>query len=530
MYSGVDVNLAVMYPHKAHTLQFVCGLGPRKAPTMLNKISRISNGGRLESREMLVKKGICSKQIFMNSASFLRIKAVHFQRRQGEESLLDVLDDTRIHPEDYGLARKMAADSIEVDEELDEEENPSLHVQDLMEGDVNRLDSLLLDDYADELERRLGEPKRIALNEIKDELKQPYRERRRRFTPPSVDRVFTMLTGMTDETLRRDMLIACRVERVTDRVVRVVVGSGLDGFIYAKNLSDNGSMGQTPADHGVYEGKVLKCRVVEVQKDKLSVELSARPSEVEYGANEEVRRDECFDYKCEKKDAMEREAKVRSVVVGRKEISVSHPKFVKCGSEEAERMMEGKEVGWYLLRPSGKGPRHLSVTWKVAVGRACHLDVVDMGGGGKMGWSIDNRKFGELDELLVVYLDPLIRNVREVLECAKFSGRERNAMLGVLKGDTETFRKSSYGICGSEDPLKFYFCYCNVGGRGKYDHLIVRPEGFMFRERVYGRVSEVIVGFKKGEERRARERSAGRGGGRNGEARSGARPDERRRR
>jgi transcription elongation factor SPT6 len=425
MDSGVDINLAVMYPHKAHTLQFVCGLGPRKAPTMLNKISRISNGGRLESRNMLVEKGICARQIFMNCASFLRIKAVHFQKRQGEESLLDVLDDTRIHPEDYDLARKMAADSIEADEELDEEENPSLHVQDLMEGDVNRLDSLLLDDYADELERRLGEPKRIALNEIKDELfKEPYRERRRRFMPPSVDRVFTMLTGMTDETLKRDMLIACRVERVTDRVVRVVVGSGLDGFIYVKNLSDHGSMAQTPADHGVYEGKVLKCRVVEVQKDKLSVELSARPSETDYGNNESVKRDECFDYNCEKKDSIEREEKVRKVVTSqRKEIFVSHPKFVKCGSLEAERMMDGKEVGSYLLRPSGKGPRHLSITWKVAEGKFSYIDVVDMGGAGKMGWSIDTRVFSELEELLVTFLDPLIRNVREFMDIQSIRAR-----------------------------------------------------------------------------------------------------------
>ena len=54
----------------------------------------------------------------------------------------------------------MAADAIEADEELDEEideeENPSLHVQDLMDGDLNRLDSLMLDEYADELEGRLG--------------------------------------------------------------------------------------------------------------------------------------------------------------------------------------------------------------------------------------------------------------------------------------------------------------------------------------------------------------------------------------
>jgi transcription elongation factor SPT6 len=381
-FSGVDINLAVMFPHKAHTLQFVCGMGPRKAPTMLNKISRISNGGRLESRSALIKNRICSKQIFLNSSSFLRVKAIHFQRRIGEESLLDVLDDTRIHPEDYELARKMAADAIEADEELDDDENPSLHVQDLMEGDVHRLDSLLLDDYADELERRLGEPKRIALNEIKDELKEPYRERRRRFTPPSVERIFTMLTGMTDETLRRDMLVACRVARVTDRVVRVIVGTGLDGFIFPSNLADHGQSGQTPQDHGVYEGKVLKCRVVEVQKDKLAVELSAKPSEVDYGPNEEVFRDQNFDYDCEKKDENIRagivyglisEGKQRTVQPEKKMIQLTHPKFQKITCEQAERILDEKDLDYYLIRPSGKGPRHCSISWKIAQGKATHF-------------------------------------------------------------------------------------------------------------------------------------------------------------
>ena len=69
----------------------------------------------------------------------------------------------------------MASDSIEAEEQLEEGDNLSLHVIELMEGDVDRLDLLLLDDYAEELERSLGEPKKTCLSEIKSELKGPYR-------------------------------------------------------------------------------------------------------------------------------------------------------------------------------------------------------------------------------------------------------------------------------------------------------------------------------------------------------------------
>ena len=170
---GVDVNLAAMYPHKAHSLQFVSGLGPRKAQAFLTKIQRL--GGKIDSRNSLVKEHFCQSQIFMNCSAFIRIRRYHFQNRKRGDEMWDILDDTRIHPENYDLARKMASDSIEAEEQLEEGDNLSLHVIELMEGDVDRLDLLLLDDYAEELERSLGEPKKTCLSEIKSELKGPYR-------------------------------------------------------------------------------------------------------------------------------------------------------------------------------------------------------------------------------------------------------------------------------------------------------------------------------------------------------------------
>lgn len=276
IFSGVDVNLAAMHTHKAHTLQFVSGLGPRKAQAMITKINQL--GGKLESRASLIKERICGSQIFMNASSFLRIRRYHFIQK-GDE-MWDVLDDTRIHPEDYDLARKMAADAIEVEEPLEEDENPSLYVQDLMDGDRDKLDLLLLDDYAIELEKSLNEPKRITLNEIKNELKNPYRERRQRFHPPTIDRIFSMFTHETDTTLYPNMIVACRVIRVLERLVKVALNSGLDGLIHIKNM-DAGDVA-TVAELGFYEDQVLKCRVLNVVKDRFMVELSVKQDDV-YG-------------------------------------------------------------------------------------------------------------------------------------------------------------------------------------------------------------------------------------------------------
>jgi transcription elongation factor SPT6 len=104
--------------------------------------------------------------VFLNSASFLRIRRRYFADFNNASDH-DILDDTRIHPEDYELARKMAADALEIDDVLDSEDNDSQNVWELMTTKPDRLDDLLLDDYAVELERSNNTKKRyVSLNSL----------------------------------------------------------------------------------------------------------------------------------------------------------------------------------------------------------------------------------------------------------------------------------------------------------------------------------------------------------------------------
>lgn len=49
---GVDVHRCLEYPYTANMLQFVCGLGPRKAANLLKVLKQ--NDNLLESRTKLV--------------------------------------------------------------------------------------------------------------------------------------------------------------------------------------------------------------------------------------------------------------------------------------------------------------------------------------------------------------------------------------------------------------------------------------------------------------------------------------------
>ncbi|KAJ3175730.1 Transcription elongation factor spt6 [Irineochytrium annulatum] len=281
-FNGVDINEAAnpLLKHRSYTLQFVSGLGPRKAQHLISRIAKLVQrynveGGKLPSRLSLIGGGVSKRfgiimtsTIFMNCASFLRVRAKHISQNH------DVLDDTRIHPEDYDLARKMAADALEIDD-VDEEDvkqgDPSPYVRKLMEEQPESLNLLMLDDYAKELERVNHEPKRITLNEIKAELMSPYRDRRRRFTPATNGEVFTMLTSETlNDTLRPGVVVSCRIAKVLDRFIKVTLNCGIDGTIQLHRL---------PSDKGIHEfieGEYVQAAVVSVDPSRFIADVDAR--------------------------------------------------------------------------------------------------------------------------------------------------------------------------------------------------------------------------------------------------------------
>lgn len=88
---GVDVNKAVDHKHAAHVLQFVAGLGPRKASHLISHIFKIA---RLPDRP--AAEAILGAHVFTNAAGFLRILERYFPNEEWYP-----LDDTRIHPDDY---------------------------------------------------------------------------------------------------------------------------------------------------------------------------------------------------------------------------------------------------------------------------------------------------------------------------------------------------------------------------------------------------------------------------------------------
>lgn len=312
-------------------------------------------------------------KIFLNASAFLRIvqdsEPKPPKNRHGEEiDVPDPLDSTRVHPEDYELARKMATDALELDEEDIHDEHPSHVVSQIMREDDSekKLDELNLDDFAVNMYRTNQDKKRHTLNVIREELLRPYGEKRSDFVLPTDWEVVTMLTGETTRTLRTGLIVSVQAVRVKDNFVVVRLDSGIEGTINKRYLTDSGLAPPQVVKQGqTLSGVVIDVKL-ELQTDSITVDLSARETDVNAGDSQfrRVKHDEAWNHHQHDKDS-EMQARKKRAEVDRTRRVIKHPNFHNFNSQQAEQYLEKQQRGDVVIRPSSKGASHLAVTWKV---------------------------------------------------------------------------------------------------------------------------------------------------------------------
>jgi len=311
-------------------------------------------------------------KIFLNASGFLRV--IHDREmkpgkyRPDDETAPDPLDDTRIHPEDYELARKMATDALELDEEDIHDEHPSQVVTVIM-NDKDRERKLLelnLDEFAISLYEANHDQKRHTLNVIREELLKPFAEKRQKFVLPTDWDILTMLSGETPKTLQVGLIVSALVFRIQKESVNVRLDSGIEGVISVQYLTDNT---QNPFDV-VKKGQTITGVVVEtifqLDHDEFSVALSCRPEDLAGGDRvfRHVKHDPMWDGGRYEKDQDMLTRKKRAETDRTRRV-IKHPNFHNFNTAQAETYLEKQQRGDVVIRPSSKGINHLAVTWKV---------------------------------------------------------------------------------------------------------------------------------------------------------------------
>jgi transcription elongation factor SPT6 len=183
---------------------------------------------------------------------------------------MDPLDDTRIHPESYELAKNLAETAYtehqEANHEEVEEEILEMAVEHVKDNPV-LLTNVDVQKYSDMVEERDGISKFYTLQDIVNELLHGYKEWRYPYRPPSEEELFTLMTGETDETIGLGRLVTVRVKEITPRGIKCDVGNGLPGFIQKEDFSDEIDPDQDlDLRELVPVGSMITCRIKNIRK------------------------------------------------------------------------------------------------------------------------------------------------------------------------------------------------------------------------------------------------------------------------
>ena len=226
---GVEVNTA-----SVSLLSHVSGLGPKLAE---NIVAHRDENGPFQKRSQLKKVPRVGQKAFEQAAGFLRI-----------HDGVDPLDASAVHPESYGIVRKMAADL-------------SCSVKELIQRPDLR-DSIHLDRYVTET---VGLP---TLTDILNELAKPGRDPRESFE------VFSFAEGINEmKDLVEGMSLPGIITNVVNFGAFVDIGVHQDGLVHISQLADK--FVKDPATI-VKVGQQVTVTVMEVDKARNRIALSMK--------------------------------------------------------------------------------------------------------------------------------------------------------------------------------------------------------------------------------------------------------------
>ncbi|CAH8518604.1 unnamed protein product [Heterobilharzia americana] len=459
---GVDVNRCLSHPHTSGVIQFISGLGPRKGLHMLKILKHKKT--HLTNRMQLVTMIEFGPRVVINCAGFIKIDTASVRDLDADD--VDLLDSTRVHPESYDLAKKMAVDALEYDDT--EECDPTVALEEIVHSPA-RLRELDLDAFAEELKRQEHGDKHITLYDIRKELNHRYRDYREPYQSGNPESIFSMVTHETPETLHVGRLVECRILSVATRRprpeqldnanptkneinglwmcpfcrqdnfqllnhvwshfdnnecpgqpvgLRVQLDNGIDGFIPLKFMDSPEKLFER-----TQPGSLVQCRVTKIDITRFNVELTCKTTELKDERHMwRPRQDAFYDYEREERDIRtEEEAMAKAKAKTNPYMSrlIFHPYFKNISYDQLAVMEPELEPGAIIIRPSRKGTDHLTVSWKVDDRIMQHIDVVEKEKTNNFSLGklliIGDEEFEDLDEIVARHVQPMVSLVRDIM-------------------------------------------------------------------------------------------------------------------
>jgi transcription elongation factor SPT6 len=516
---GVDINDAWRYSHLSGTLQFVPGLGPRKAKGLIKTIEL--SGKSVDRRTGDLKDMLVGQEgsdvVYVNSIAYLRI--VHRYENEGAP-----LDNSRIHPSDSVFAYKIAVDALE---NVRHEMVP----QDDKENEINEMiRTAMLEDYRDDVVRvevegmarvwkeNYNEEKLKTLISLKEEMLHPFKELREKAESLTDKEAFEIYSGESDDSLPNGKLMKGVVRSAGKNGVRVDMEDGvLSGFIRRDMLSDREI---DKVESVTNAGYPIAARLMQVNYDRWELELSSRQSDLDdhkfesyvnlqekhpylkwRAAEAEKLKFEEEKYEAEKARAKRRERQGVSTMR-----VVDHPSFRNFTVDAVAKALEDAPCGEAIFRPSTKGLDFLTLSFKGLKDQVVHVVVVEkekpnpLALGRRLSIKGFNaEEYEDLDEVIARYVNPVAQYMNMLSQHRRFCPLAEAEVEALVREEKKNDPKTIAYRIGIDEKNPGWFKIFFVPNENTVHHEVIslRPTGFRLRSRGFGSITEMLTWWKK---------------------------------
>lgn len=550
---GVAINELILPGTKQAMLSYVSGFGPQSAAQVAKKI-----GNKwLLSRSELITQYDLGRRMFTNAAGFIRITPERAGKGSGnkkksaplQSQLIEPLDGTRIHPESYELARKMAADALELDDPTtmkrrqdifgdddDESHDDSDRTASILTTAIlqimkepKKLDELLLEDYANEIEKLTHLPKLTTLQEIKSELQGPFPDPRSKIdinqlTP--INQVIKMLTGKDESWWYHGRPVVVKLLNPTSRKL----GSLIEANSLIVGISDD-------IPRNIRPGTPTNAYLVRIDLNRLIIDVSLkRPANLEELLMKNVNFDPFYNFKRSNQHKQQQQQQQQSNSQSQDSQSapsvpstrqLNHPAFRAFNREEAETYLAVSPAGEFLIRPSsqkrvgGEIPGDLTLTWKVGPSLFSHVPLGELDRPSGQDWNLGRTlllpalipapdgkmkidRFEDLDEIVGRRIEPVVSLLQEAQSCPKYFANPSSDAINIHLRDQTSINpgRIPYCITLATEPHCGHLFLSHPGGN-RQELIRVDPRGYALTDpktkefKIFERIEKLVDYFKR---------------------------------
>ncbi|KAG5047637.1 hypothetical protein JHK86_017043 [Glycine max] len=493
---GIDINLAIRHDWLLAPLQFVSGLGPKKAGVLHRELL---GGTDVRNRRDLAKFGLDKEKVFCNAVGFLKVSC-------DEENFVDngsnTLDHTRIHPESYNLSEELAL-AVYKKHVPDPEANFSgVNAIEYIQNDPNLLENFDLNEYADRLEIEKGEYKRITLIDIKMELLHGFKDPRIPYTELTQEEEFYMITGETGDALVEGKRVQATVRNVMSKQAFCVLDSGMTGVLFKEDFSDETE--NISLTDKLHQGAVLTCKIKLIDKNKCWVNLTCKLSELKNDGEQGFHDMDPYYHEGNiiSISQVERADKMELGTKNFKPRMISHPNFQNITADQAKQFLADQEVGEYIFHPSSRGLSFLILSIKIFNGVYVHKDIVEGGKSQNLPELGETLKIGEetfkdINQVIEHYVNPLVVHLKDMINFRKFKKGTKAEVDELLKLEKDEYpNRIAYGFGISyEHPGTFILSY--IRSRNPHHEFVaIQRKGFKFRKQIFKNIEQLVAYFQ----------------------------------